>query len=216
MNVNLFTSFYIDKQSLRQEELEFCLRKNSKVGFDNLIFLLQYEEDRVRLDSILDGVESTWSVLGVRPTFNDFFTYMDKPHFSDSINVLTNSDIFFEDLQLLKDFYSVTKDRKHCLALSRWDATSNGYVHFDRADSQDTWVFYGNPNIRTSIDFTMGVAGCDNRLAYEIQQCGYSVSNPSKTIKSLHQHESNIRNYLKDNGEPIVRIPPPYHLIPTT
>jgi hypothetical protein len=216
MKVNLFTSFYIDKQSRRQDELEFCVKQNSKVGFDNMFFFIEHPFEKVRLDTILDGQELNCKMVGVRPTFNDFFQFMDAPEFSDSINVLCNSDIFFQDLQLLKDFYSVTKDKKHCLALSRWDATPNGYVHFDRADSQDTWVFYGNPTMRTTIDFTMGVAGCDNRLAHEILQNGYSVSNPSKTIKSIHFHETNIRNYLKDNGEPIERVPPPYHLIPTT
>jgi hypothetical protein len=100
------------------------------------------------------------------------------------------------------------------LALSRYDFDAKGNIQpFLRADSQDTWVFYGNPRIRTELEYGMGIAGCDNRLAYDIQAHGYNVVNPSHSIKTFHLHNSNVRNYLNDQNEPIERIPQPYLLV---
>lgn len=62
----------------------------------------------------------------------------------------------------------------------------------------------------------MGLAGCDNRLAYELTQAGLEVLNPSRTIKTFHFHDTAIRSNADSSGQQIVRIPPPYHLLPPT
>ena len=62
----------------------------------------------------------------------------------------------------------------------------------------------------------MGKAGCDNRLAHDLQEAGYLTTNPSKTIQTFHLHRVNFRSYLVDptgiarGGNKIERIPPPY------
>ena len=61
-----------------------------------------------------------------------------------------------------------------------------------------------------------GVAGCDNRLVYLLQQAGMIVTNPSRTIKCYHLHNVQWRSYLFDaagvarGGDKIERIPGPY------
>jgi hypothetical protein len=59
----------------------------------------------------------------------------------------------------------------------------------------------------------MGIAGCDNRLAYELQEAGFQVYNPSKTIQTFHLHDIPIRTFVENVIE---RIPPPYLLLPPT
>jgi hypothetical protein len=105
---------------------------------------------------------------------------------------------------------------KSCFALTRYDYHHNRPSDlFDRPDSQDTWVFNGNENLDAvqGIDFSTGICGCDNKLAYELSQAGFEVLNPSRTIQTFHLHDVNIRTYI---GENIYRIPPPYKLLPPT
>jgi hypothetical protein len=209
MGVNLFTTYYKDKNEVRDKELQFCLDKNLSQDFKNIMLFMESEKDEDRFWNTHehDGRIST-IVMGKRPTFNDFFKEMDFFCFEQGINILCNSDIFFLDIDIN------IPDEKTCYALSRWDyVNDNDFTHFSRADSQDTWIFKGNPKFRLKdLDFTMGVAGCDNRLAHELKEAGFNVLNPSKSIKSFHYHNSGVRNYIQ-NGEVIQRVPPPYYLV---
>lgn len=219
MPINLFTSFYTDKNEVRNKELLFCLDKNLSQSFDNIVLLMESEQEQERFwDMYKKDDRVTTIVMGKRPTFNDFFNEMNEPTYSKSINILCNSDIFFLGISEMATSIALNVVANYldkvCFALSRWDyVNDNDFHHFCRADSQDTWIFFGNPQLTLKdIDFTMGVAGCDNRLAHELKQAGYNVLNPSKTIKSFHYHNSGIRNYLV-GGEVIERIPPPYLLV---
>ena len=78
---------------------------------------------------------------------------------------------------------------------------------FDRKDSQDVWVFNGL--VKANIgDYYLGIAGCDNKLAFELKTARYTVLNPSKTIHAIHLHSSNYRTY-----DPKKTVPQPYHFI---
>ena len=151
-----------------------------------------------------------------RPTFNDYFEVMDNAVYSDQINVMANSDIFFTENLTDISGYMEGLNNNTCVALSRYEYDPiNGLTPFHRADSQDTWIFKNSPKIRTELDYGMGMAGCDNRLAFDIRNHGYQVINPCKSIVTYHLHTSNVRNYLNEQNEPINRIPPPYHLVTT-
>jgi hypothetical protein len=210
MEKNLFTTFYTDINEVRNKELLFCMDKNLSQPFHKIVLLLESDADMQDFVSLFGHDDRVYlKVVGKRPTFNDFFKVMDEAIFSEGINILCNSDIFFLDIDIN------LPDEKTCYALSRWDyVNDNDFSHFCRADSQDTWIFKGNHNFRLKeeLDFTMGVAGCDNRLAYELKEAGFNVLNPSKSIKTFHYHNSQIRNYIQ-NGEVIQRVPPPYYLV---
>jgi hypothetical protein len=215
MNYNLFTQFYVDPNPNRQLELEYCLRRNIANSFGKIVLFIEKKEEVVYL--IENGFLTTRTFIKFidkRATFNDMFAVMDSGEYADDYNIMANTDIFFtEGLTDLKA-YTETLEKNICVALSRYDYQMNGYVTpFHRADSQDTWGFFGNPFVRTSIEFGMGMAGCDNRLAHEIVQHGYQVVNPCSQIATYHLHQSNVRNYLNDNNEPKERIPPPYVLV---
>jgi len=214
IKTNLIVSFYCDKNENRQKENEYCLKKNLLAGFDSVKILIE-EKDSYLCSQIKLSKNQEIFLVKKRPTFNDFFEFTN----SEQINIICNSDIFFNDLSEIKNIFR-EKNSKICLALSRWDVCENGEsILFDRVDSQDTWIFYDKVNFRTSIEFTMGLAGCDNRIAYELSEYGYELQNPSKTIKTYHYHLSNIRNILDETtGEvkDIYRVPPPYKLITPT
>ena len=99
------------------------------------------------------------------------------------------------------------------MALSRWDITDNGPELWDHRDSQDVWVFYGRPVI-LGASFHLGIPGCDNRIAKVIEDAGYTVINPSKTIRSYHLHASGFRTYgTGRGGAKMESIPGPYKFI---
>jgi len=211
MEVNLFTQYYLDSNLERQHELFYCLKRNTINKFKKIIVLV--ENDKVRKLVQNDFPTCTPINIGKRASFNDYFSIMDNDEYADDINIMSNSDIFFDNLNIIKD-YLANLTNVTCLALSRYDFHTNGVSEpFLRADSQDSWIFKGNPQVYTELEYGMGIAGCDNRLAYDIQLHGYDVINPSHTIKTFHLHQSNVRNYLNDQNEPIERIPQPYYLV---
>lgn len=211
MEVNLFTQYYLDSNLERQHELFYCLTRNTINKFKKIIVLVENDEVKKIVQKNFPNCKSI--NIGKRASFNDYFKIMDEYEYADDINIMSNSDIFFDNLDNIKD-YLANLTNKTCLALSRYDFHTNGHTEpFLRADSQDTWIFTGNPKIHTELEYGMGIAGCDNRLAYDIQAHGYDVINPSHTIKTFHLHLSNVRNYLNDQNEPIERIPQPYYLV---
>jgi len=165
---------------------------------------------------INDALFTERTVMHGKPTFSEIFDACRE----DSVNVIANSDIYFDldgIAHILNGIRPLTT-----FALSRWNVHADGTVNlYDHADSQDAWVFLGKP---TGIDapFTMGVPGCDNRLAWLMKEAGYIVLNPSLTIRAYHLHNVQWRSYLSDPdskarwGEKIERIPPPYHLVKPT
>ena len=153
-----------------------------------------------------------------RPTFTELFSLC-KP---DRVNVIANSDIYFrrDNIALLTLGCQWPFEP---FALSRWDVRPDGRAKlWDHRDSQDAWIIYGEAK-PIEADFPMGVAGCDNRLARVLQDAGYTVTNPSKTIRAYHLHNVAYRSYLVDpsgkarGGDKIERVPGPYAFIqPTT
>jgi hypothetical protein len=212
----LFSTYYQAKSPARQSEYDFCINKNKVADFDRIYLLVENEEDK-ELAWEEHGVEVI--NVGKRPTFKDFFDFFSSEEFRDSINVVANTDIFFLNMQQIdRNLHRLIRG-KSCFALTRYDYHLNRPSDlFDRPDSQDTWVFNGYEKLDQvkNIDFTMGLGGCDNRLAYELQQAGFEVLNPSKTIQTFHFHEVPLRTNADSSGEQIIRIPPPYLLLPPT
>lgn len=221
MRYNIITNYYNDKNQERTEELNFCILENLRNQFINNIVIMSTQAHYDVLMSICD--ESLKSkiipiITDIRPSYNDYFRIISKLFGdNDNINIISNLDIIIPpEISLYMQYYIPNKQT--CLALSRWDVNNrfdykNNSTLFDRADSQDTWVFMGGVNQIAGVDYGLGVAGCDNSIAYLLEQNGYNVINPSRTIKTYHLHLTNIRNYTDTEGHAIFRIPPPYKLI---
>lgn len=177
--MNLFTSWYQDSSPARQKEMDFCLKYNRSSGyFDNVIV-----------------------VTDKRPTYNDFFELTKK--YPQDVNVIANSDIFFDHTISMAKQLSYTK----CYALSRWDLTKDKTIeHHKRLDSQDVWIFRGTSKCFSG-DFFLGLPGCDNRIAYELKK-HYIVTNPSISIRPIHYHLTQIHNYTAAHT-----VPQPYAMV---
>jgi hypothetical protein len=208
----LFTTYYEPKSQERKAEYDFCIQKNKVASFDKIFLLVEGKD--VEAASKL-GVEVVEMIPSRRPTFKDFFDFMHAEEFADSVNVVANTDIFFLNMQQIDANMHRLQKGKSCFALTRYD-----YHHtlpsqlFDRPDSQDTWVFNGFEGLSNVAyaDFTMGVGGCDNRLAHELKEAGFEVLNPSRSILTFHLHDVPLRTF----NESVERVPPPYLLLPPT
>jgi hypothetical protein len=183
--IRLFYNYYVDKNPTRANEINFCLQKNLQNPYLTVVM-----------------VESP-----SKPTYDFFFKKINEITGPDDINIICNSDIFFDNT--IK--FAEKIKHKEFYALLRWEFKANGQIQFhERDDSQDTWIVRGKiENVFGG--FSLGIRGCDNRIAAEFHKAGYNVTNPAKTIRTFHVHNCGIRNYtMKDI------VPPPYHtLMPT-
>lgn len=178
--INLFVNYYKDKYPERQKEIDFCLAKN--LAHKNLNVILIESQNRL--------------------TFNDYFACANKITGPNDVNIVANSDIYFDDTIILTKHLK----SKEFWGLARYDLQADGSSKFfDRPDSQDVFLWLGKINI--NCNYCLGYRGIDNRILYEAQRAGYKVSNPSLSIKSYHLHLTGIRNY---DYSPQFLVPPPY------
>jgi hypothetical protein len=207
----LFTTYYQPKSEERKAEYDFCIEKNKVASFDKIYLFVEQQDVEAALKFGVNVI-----VTDKRPNFKDFFDFIKKDEFADSINIVANTDIFFLNMhQIDQNLHRLLKGVS-CFALTRYNYHIHQPSHlYHRRDSQDTWVFNGNEGLDkiNFSDFPMGVAGCDNRLAYELKEAGLQVYNPSKTIQTFHLHDVPIRTFVESVVE---RIPPPYLILPPT
>ena len=184
--INVAINYYIDKQPDRQKEINECFYKNINNPYINLIII--NSQNRLK--------------------YSYYFDLLNKITNPSDVNVIANADIYFDEtVKLLEQLDSET-----FFAISRWEVGQNNKVtHFNRVDSQDSWAWRGKSK-KINTDFNIGVPGCDNRLAYEINKAGYRIKNPSLDIKTYHLHISNLRNYdIKHRTD---SVPGPYLTVP--
>jgi hypothetical protein len=194
--VNLYTSFYQDKDAKRQKELLYCLNQNILNPLIDNIFLIVEGEVKLPVSGKLIIVNAE------RPTYRNFFDLVnDTVTSANDISIVANSDIYFNDTLAQLDI----KERQ-CVALSRWDKRKDGLRLHNERFSQDTWIFKGKIRNVRFCDFYLGIPGCDNRIAYELNRAGYRLFNPATKIQSIHYHQTDLHNY--DHNTP--KIPKPY------
>ena len=196
--INLYTTYFTSKNPKRQEELDYCLKKNLDNDLINKIYLWcselpVYARDNPKIQHI---------EYKKVPTFQTFIDYANQ-HSQEQVVVMCNSDIYFDDsLSKLKKF---DLDNKF-LALTRTENDSKISPEGCRdwsdrfySFSQDTWVF--EPPLKNfKADFELGKVACDNRLAAEAYFGGLRVLNPCLSIKTYHRHASQIRTWNKKDS----------------
>jgi len=209
--VNLFINYYIDKNKERHLELMQCFLKNRLNPAIDKIYVFIEKENYLVVPERTVNPKIQWVLTTIiqsnRPTFTDYFELINSVTGPDDINIVANTDIYFdeENIELIK----ANIQKGQCYALSRWDVSADGtHKLFDRPDTADTWVFVGKIKDIKNCNFCLGIPGCDNSIAYKLQK-EYRVENPSKSIKSFHLHLSGVRNYLGTKE----RILPPYYLM---
>lgn len=172
---NLFISWF---KSERESEYLTCLQKNAEI-FDRIFILNEtdkqpYSHHECKILNL---------PVNGRPTFRTFFNAINHITKDGEINVIANSDIWFENI--------IGPKVNECYALTRHEPT----FFLNRSDSQDSWLFTGIIKIPYYCDFALGYPGCDNRIAYELKMAGYMVLNPSLSIKTHHVHKVATDHY---------------------
>ena len=205
-NIYLFTQYYEPKNLERKEEIDFCLQSNINNNLINKIFLFgekQYDFSKFKnFDKkvIFINIEE-------RLSFREVFNFANKKYKEDNLNnifILSNSDIHFDSS--LKNLLNYNLDNKF-LCLSRIDKEENNkYIYCPETKySQDTWIW--NKEIKLNKKKTkkfkhfnddgikLGVMGCDNYMAYMMNDLGYQVLNSCKLINTFHKHKNDFREW---------------------
>ena len=92
-----------------------------------------------------------------------------------SINILANSDIYFDEtLSQLMAPDSYPRDN-FLIALTRYELPGM-QLYPEPKYSQDSWIFYGqitDSKLLQETEFPLGKVGCDNRLLAIFARYGY-------------------------------------------
>ena len=174
--MNLFINYFVDKNKERQKEYDSTLLLNIQNRYIDNIYLIVENKDRVKYKRKITYIE-----VNKRPTFQDFFNIINRITKDNEINIIANSDIYFNETL---DYVNLYKNE--CLALTRNDLIGS-------PESQDVWIFKGKIK-KINSNIKLGVWGCDNAIAYEIKKAGYDIYNPSLSISCFHNHKSQFKN----------------------
>lgn len=223
----LYVNYYADMNNQRRNEIDNTLIENIKNQDIDMIYMLVGVSDAQRI--VHEKIRKFVLPDDVRPTYHDFFDIMRDTTWSENqISILANVDVYITPTMtmMLKDHMKTP----FCFALSHWDKLPDGSYRHERIDQvtgakvvkqdqQDVWVFKGEIKDIQNCDFTMGRPGCDNAIAKCIQNAGYFVANPSKDIRPVHNHLSEVRNYNTTQvgkGDNPERIEQEYLILPPT
>jgi hypothetical protein len=211
--LTLLSDFYDESDPARRAELLECCRRNVQLAAFGAVYL--FLEDRTTPEAArvlcpeLRHPKVTLVPFGRRVTFGEYFGFANR---LDGVRrcVLANADIYFDASLGALDDYSL-QDRLLCL--SRWDVQADGSANlYVNAFSQDAWIFQTPLRLSESAcRFTLGIMGCDSRLARVAIKAHLRVSNPSRTIRAHHLHLSGVRHYSRRK-----RVHGHYHAVPAT
>lgn len=201
------TQYFVHSNSKRAREIRRCLMNNSVNPYIDKVVLLNEKDLSSEWSSMKGRSKIEQHIIGNRLRYCDLikYTYENVPE--NVFVVFMNADIYLDETLL--SLYSVNmKDRM--FALLRWDTNENGSdvkLFGPHPDSQDTWIVSSDSvKSRTwnysQFDYQLGRSGCDNRFTADMFANRFLISNPAHTIKTLHIHKTEIRDYVKSDIVP--------------
>ena len=187
----------------RQEEIDYCLVKNSENIFINEIHLLVEEIYDLYFISEKYKNKIKQICIGKRLSYADVFNYYNN-NLSNQVCILLNADIYLDNsIEIIKH---VNFDL-NIMCLTRYEDEDNheqskmvygsivdlssykvAYIKAFQPSiwSQDGWI-WKTPNINIlDSNFNLGVTGCDNYIAYLFQLNNFNIINPSRLICLNH------------------------------
>jgi len=200
MTSRLLTTYFPEPKKFRRCELDQSIALNAMV-FDQVCIISE--------NAFCPGAEGVeWKVIDRRQTYDDAIAWANELAADDDVSIVANCDIFLPLESILQIEQALRPNEVFCL--TRYEIGHGGVPKlYDTDASQDVWTWRGKLKGVTHGDF-FGVPGCENRFAHRLQQAGYKVLNPSRTIKTFHFHNSMIRS---QSNSPRNRLPPPYLFI---
>jgi len=203
----------------RQEEYNFCLKKNLEFEqIESIHILLENEEDYEELSSTIDIKKYKKLViffLNKRMKYIDALKYANN-NLNNKIVIILHSDIF-----LLSGFEKISIDNfkeKKMYALSRTnvykgkDTDSNQNIRIKKINGKDYTTTVDGWCLKTPIPENIvkesfqqqNVWGSENRLIWIFKKNNYQVISPKQLIM-IHWHKTLIRptqnnNWIKMDG----------------
>lgn len=208
----LIQQFFKHSNYRRNKEIIQCLIDNINCDYiDNILLLNETDiPDIPKSDKIkLYNIEK-------RLTYYDTFIAVQKYIPKNSFVIIANSDIVFDET--LNNLWKIPMNDAIFLALLRWE--DNDTIYGPRPDSQDVWIVSRDQLVSmiesdTKLDefnFNFGKPGCDNVIALLMMKRRFLVANPAYSIRTLHRHKSQIRDY---NNKDILYYPQYLHIEPS-
>lgn len=192
----LLTSYFHDAK--RKHEFDLALKRNIENNYIHKI-LLFLESGDPPISEKVEVIEYD------RPTYKDFFEFIEE----GQVNIIANTDIYFNDTVAIMERVGDGE----CFAITRHEYESPmSYKAFESKHewSQDVWALRKKPRdltqfeevlaVNTStgrcdyIPFYLGVAGCDNHVAYLLSK-QFRIVNPCHDIHCIHVHKDTDRDY---------------------
>ena len=198
----LIQQYYIHPNPKRAKENKLCLEKNIENPLIDKIILLN--EKKLNLPKS-DKIQEV--ILGHRMKYRDVFEYiLTLP--PNIFVAFANSDIYLTET--FRNLWTVNLNDTF-LSLLRYEESTNE-LFGPRPDSQDTWIVCSDSVqsrtwTMTTLDFMFGKAGCDNAINVELLKKKFVVANPSLSLKTIHVHASEVRDY-----NPLDPIEKPFYL----
>jgi glycosyltransferase involved in cell wall biosynthesis len=183
--IHLILQYYRAASPGRQGEIDTCLRENLQNRHLMAVHLLTEEGFALPDFPNLDKIHQT--VIGERLIYEKAFSYANAwPE--PAVWILANADIYFDDsLRFLHEVDLMNT----MFALTRHDVQPDGSIKLVPAAyahaCQDAWIFMTPVHVESMFtQFSMGIPGCDHRIAHEFVKAGYIVLNPSLRIIARH------------------------------
>ena len=197
----LIQQYFRHPTSRRAREIRLCLEKNIESPWiDNIILLNEVEYKDLPVSPKITTV-----VIGQRLRYYDVFKAIQTRVPAGAFVIFSNSDIWFNNT--LSYLWKISLAEKRLfLAILRWEDKGTGggsdgtsHIYGPRADSQDTWILARDSMnfepTEEELGFPFGQSGCDNVITVTMLRHKFLVVNPGYSIKTMHLHNSNIRNY---------------------
>jgi hypothetical protein len=194
-NFKLIIPLYNEVDDARMQEYIYCFEKNITNKYIDEILVVydnSKDDDQNKLLNYLKAKKCKIEYITGRSTFSYCFNLANEIYPNQKI-ILSNGDIYFDDtLQLLDNFDFIGK----LVVLTRWDIMADGSLKLIKKLSLDSWIFK-TPIKKFKSDFQMGVPGCEHSITYYAILSDLKLLNPSLSIKSVHVHQTEKRNYQK-------------------
>ena len=190
--INLFINYYKVENKERQEELDFCVKKNISNPLVNKVYIF--------LDKNIDFYTTTPKKVHLinldRPTYASIIKYINsKDEFKDSYNIISNTDLYFDHTISLLEKINMNNT---CVVLNRWNLQNDGSsIFLETKGSQDVWIFKGKikEKLKDKSNFYLGKRCCDNVFLNNLMEVGYRTVCPSYDIRAHHLHNVDFRTW---------------------
>jgi len=197
----------------RQKEIDYCFQRNFDNEYINEVHIFLEEDCDLSFINNKYNIHIQKNITGKRINFKDIFNYYNE-NLENNICILINSDIYLDkSIEIVKNINFEIE--KLFISLNRFENNNDNVPSFlngkeiNEADeknchgflvpfqesiwSQDAWIWkYKINNINEKFNFNLGVVGCDNYIAYLMNQNGYKILNCSKIISTNHYDRLSI------------------------